>query len=243
MEKYIYKKVYELEKDNWWFKGKRKIIFTFLDGYYKNKKNLKILDVGCGSGILLENLEKYGETYGIDSSKEAINLCKKRGLKNIKLTSAGKLPFKNNYFDLITAIDLLYHKKIKNDLKVIKEMKRILKPKGRLVITDSAMMCLWSPHDKVVHARTRYSKKGMQLKLKKAGMKIEKLSYFNTFLFPIIFTVRKFNSLMNIKQKMDIKKMNKLANTLLYLILKTESYLLKNMNFPWGVSILVIARK
>lgn len=95
----------------------------------------------------------------------------------------------------------------------------------------------------IIHARTRYSKKVMSKKLKKAGLKIDKLSYFNTFLFPIVYLARKFHNMIKSKPSLDLKKNNVVTNTALYSLLKIESKLLKFMDFPFGVSVIAIAKK
>tara|TARA_Y100000310_G_C20663037_1_gene805853 strand:- start:1236 stop:1967 length:732 start_codon:yes stop_codon:yes gene_type:complete len=238
-----YKKMFFLEKNNWWFKGKRNIIFNFVNKLYNNKTNLKILDVGCGTGIILKRFEKYGQVHGIDISLEAINFCKKRGLINVKIGDAKKLQYDSNSFDIISINDVLYHKGIKDDVVVLKELFRVCKKGGRLFITDSAMKCLWSKHDLAVHARTRYSKKELKQKLIKSGFKIEKISYFNFFLFPLVFFVRRINNITHRKPSTDIGKTIEPLNTLLYSIFVLESYLLKVINFPFGVSIFVVAKK
>jgi ubiquinone/menaquinone biosynthesis C-methylase UbiE len=243
MKKEEYKKMFFLEKNNWWFKGKRHIIFNFVDKFYKNKNNLKILDVGCGTGIILKRFEKYGQVYGTDISEDAINFCKKRNLKNVQVGDANKLQYSSNSFDIISINDVLYHKGIKDDVAVLKELFRVCKKGGRIFITDSAMKCLWSKHDLAVHARTRYSKEEFNKKLIKSGFKVQKISYFNFFLFPLVFFVRRINNITKRKPSTDIEKTIEPFNTILYSIFVLESYLLKIINFPAGVSIFIVAKK
>ena len=245
MEKIEYKKMYHLEQNHWWFLGKKKIVFSMLDKYLKKNRNLKILDIGCGTGAVMKNLQKYGEVYGIDSSNDAIEFCKKRGLKNVKVGNAMNLPFSNNTFDLITCLDVLYHKGISNDNVVIKEMFRVCKKGGISLITDAACMALRSKHDTALHTRERYYKKKLKAKVKKEGFLIKKISYFNFFLFPLIFIIRKLDNFINKKQniKSNIKKTFFIINYILFSILAIESLLLKFINFPFGVSILCVAKK
>ena len=237
-----YSLMYSLEEKHWWFKGKRNLIFNFIDKLHKN--NLKILDAGCGTGIIMQHLQKYGTVYGIDYSNEAIKFCKKRGLKNIRKSSIAKTPFKADTFDLITCLDVLYHKGIKDDVAVLKEFSRILKKDGTLIITDSAMMSLWSKHDIATEARERYSKKELTKKLEKANFKVQKITYYNTFLFPIVYLSRKISNLNKNKvPKSDIEETNPLLNSILFAILKIEARLIRFISFPFGVSIFCIAKK
>lgn len=109
---------------------------------FKKNRIKRILALGCGSGRNIIYLTRHGfETYGIDSSKIGIKIAKEwlreEGLKaNLKVTSIYKrLPYKKNSFGAILCISALHHGKIKNIKKAIKEIKRILKPKGLLFLT------------------------------------------------------------------------------------------------------------
>ncbi len=244
MEIKEYKKMYELEESHWWFISKRKLIFSFLKKYYNNyNKDRRVLDIGCGTGIILSDFGKYGTAYGIDSSEYAIKFCKLRGLKNVKKGFANSLPFRSNYFDIIGCFDVLYHKNIKDDLKVLKELARVCKKDGRIFITDSACKLLLGRHDFASHARTRYGTNEIKDKLESAGFEIEKLSYYNFFLFPFVLLIRKLSLVFNWNRKTDIKKENFLVNEILKFIMSIERILIKFVDFPVGVSLFCIARK
>ena len=237
-----YKKIYELEESNWWFVGKRNLIFKFLKKYYL-KGNL--LDIGCGTGIILKNFEKFSKSYGIDASEEAIKFCKKRKLSEVKIGTADKLPFNNSSMGVVGIFDVLYHKNIKDDSKVLIEINRVLKKGGLLLLTDSADMNLWSRHDIMVEARERYSKCILSKKIKNAGFEIIKISYFNFFLYPLVFFVRKMDNILNKNKspKSNVGKTNFIFNYLLKKVLYFEAFLLQYVNFPYGVSIFCVARK
>ena len=103
-----YKKMYDLEESHWWFTSKRKLIFSFLEKYYPDKsKRMRMLDIGCGTGIILKELSNYGEAYGVDLSEHALKFCRMRGLKNVWKGSVSNLPFKAGYFDIIGCFDVL----------------------------------------------------------------------------------------------------------------------------------------
>ena len=244
MEVDEYKKMYDLEETHWWFVSKRKLIFSFLKKYYSKKgAERKILDVGCGTGIILSEFSKYGSTRGIDLSNHDIKFCKLRGLNNIKKGSVLKIPFKSNYFDIIGCFDVLYHKDVENDEKALKELHRVCKKGGRLFVTDSACKFLLGKHDLASHARTRYSTKEIKQKLEAAGFKIEKLTYYNFFLFPMVFLKRKLSILFNLGESTDLKKENIFLNVILKFIMSIERVLIKWINFPLGVSLFCVARK
>lgn len=235
MEKELFQQVFDKEKNHWWYVGMRTIYSTLLDKYLK--KQAKILDAGAGTGFNLLFLKKYGKVQGIDYSSEAISLAKKRNLK-IKKASIENIPFKDSSFDLVTCFDVLYHKGVKNDVKALKELNRVLAENGLLLIREPSFNFLYNTHDVKVHTRQRYTRKELTSKLKKAGFKIEKISYVNFFLFPLFIINRIFKS-----KESDLKKTPKFVNGFFKLFLMLESKLINFVNFPFGSSVICVARK
>jgi len=239
MEKIEYQKMYQLEASHWWFVAKREFIKTILKG----KKFPKILDIGCGTGKNMEMLSAYGEVWGLDNSKIALSFCRQRGLTNLKLGLANKLPFKANSFDLVTIFDVLYHQGIKNDIKALKEIHRVLRSDGQLIIADCAYQWLYGPHDKVMQARQRYSRQELIQKVKKVGFSVQKASYIFMFTFPIFLINRLINKYLHFNNQSDVKPLYQPINNLLIKLTLAESKLLRYINLPFGSSIIISAIK
>jgi ubiquinone/menaquinone biosynthesis C-methylase UbiE len=180
MELKEYNLMYELENTHWWFLGKRKFISTI----FPKVKKVKILDIGAGTGGTTKFLKTYGEVVGLEANPLAQTLARKRGLKIVS-GSAEKLPFEKETFEVVTIFDVLYHQNIGSDLKVLQEAHRVLRTQGYLVVTDCALPFLKSPHDEVMQARERYTKKELTQKIEKAGFKVEKASYVFFLVFPL----------------------------------------------------------
>jgi len=109
---------------------------------FKKENVQKVLDLGCGSGRHTVYLAKHGfDAYGLDISKHGIKIAKgwlkKEKLKaNFKIEDMyKKLPYKNNFFDAIVSTQTLHHGRIEKIRKLIKEIKRILRPNGLMFIT------------------------------------------------------------------------------------------------------------
>ena len=245
METQEYNVMYDLEEAHWWFRGKRKIVFSQLDIFLENKKPVKILDIGCGTGIMMKKFERYGKSFGLDVHFPALEFCSKRDLRNLAQGDIESMPFKAESFDVVGIFDVLYHKAVKSDIGALRGIYRVLKKGGILIITDSADMKLWSRHDIAAHARERYNAPLLSGRLKNAGFKIKKITYFNTFLYPIVFIFRKMDNLLNKNRaaKTNLEKTNAAVNFILYNILALEGFLIKFFDMPFGVSIFVIAEK
>src|SRR3989344_6614633 len=93
-----------LETGYWWFVGRRRVIEKVL-GKFFSKKNLRILDWGCGTGGNFPVLEKFGSVLGVDSSGEALKLCRQKGIESVvKAASFSEFSSQtpNSTFDLVT---------------------------------------------------------------------------------------------------------------------------------------------
>ncbi|HUU62661.1 MAG TPA: class I SAM-dependent methyltransferase [Dehalococcoidia bacterium] len=240
MEIAEYEKMYHFEEKYWWWIGKRELIKGIIDKFILKLDSGAILDVGCGTGMNLKYLEDYGAVIGLDSSKEALDFCKIRGDKNLILGDAERLPFEDDAFDLITALDLLEHI---DDDKALKGFHRVLKPNSPLVLTVPAWSFLWSRHDEALHHKRRYSKGHLRDIMEANGFLIEKLSYWNFFLFlPIVAMRLMKRRSINQKVETDVEELPATINRLLTFILRTESYLIPHVNLPIGISLMCIGK-
>ena len=246
MEKFAYAEVFKNEENHWWFIGTRNIIFTQIDKYIGKTNNLKILDIGCGTGIVIKRMEKYGKVVGIDMSDESLGFCKVRGIKSVIKADATNLPFDDNTFDLITALDVIEH--IKNEDLVISEISRVLKNNGKVIATVPAFNFLWSDHDIVSHHFRRYSIGNIKHRFLKNNFTILKASYYNLILFPFIVIIRLLKKLFKKlikynKKETDISYLPRPINQILIFILNMEAIILKKINLPFGVSIILVLQK
>lgn len=238
MEKEFEKNYHELEKAHFWFKARRLIVRRIMGNL---PKDAYILDVGCSSGVLLEELQQdnYKHVYGVDISEQAIQHCKQNGLENTYVMDAQNIQIPQK-FDFIIASDCLEH--LKNDRKALANWKELLKYGGTLVVFVPAFNALWSYHDDVNMHFRRYTRKELVQKLKATDLVIKRSGYWNSFLFIPIASVRILSRWLGQKKKGDLNKLPTL-NTLYLSILKLENYLLKFLNFPVGVSTFCITKK
>ena len=238
MELAEYEKLYRLEENYWWWVGKRRIVKSILD---KSKLDSGlVLDVGCGTGANFKHPTEHKQVISLDSSNDALNFCKMRGVQNLIQGDAENLPFKDDVFDLVTACDLLEHV---DDNKTMTGFYRVLKPNGSLAVTVPAFRFLWSKHDQALGHRRRYNRSQLSAIIEANGFTIQKISYWNFFLFIPIGARRLSNRIVN-RQKVesDVKKLPSIINGFLSAILRIESYIITNLNLPFGISLVCIAK-
>ncbi|MBI3650454.1 MAG: class I SAM-dependent methyltransferase [Acidobacteria bacterium] len=238
-----YAEMFKLESFYWWFVARRKLLEKTIKQVIVRFKNPAMLDVGCGTGINYNVLSKYGETVSCDFSKDALTFAKSRGINNLVCSRVETLPFQSSSFDVITALDVLEH--IDDDLAGLQELLRVTKPEGLLVITVPAYGFLWSEHDEALQHRRRYAASELRNKLTISGFEVERISYYITFLFFPIFIMRLLQSVFkkSVYPKSSHIILPGWLNALLIGILGFERFLLNWINFPFGVSLICIARK
>lgn len=246
MDDKLYSLFYLSEERHWWFIGRRNIVLSFVDGLVLPGKRSRILDVGSGAGATLRELSRYGSAVGIDISRRAVDYCQRRGCRKIVLVGEEELPFPDNCFDLVVALDVIEH--LEDDGKALAEYGRILKPGGSLLLTVPAYRWLWSWHDEVNHHRRRYSRRVLRDTLEGSGFTTSRLSYFSTYLLPLIVLVRlieKANArLFNLrKEEFAFRIPGAFINRVLSAIYSSEKRWLRHRNFPCGSSILALARR
>lgn len=240
MQKYLYQDLYELEDKHFWHIAKRRAVSSFIEKYLPSKK-AHILDVGCGTGKNMETFKKFGEVWGIDNSKKAIEFCKKRGLRNLKVGDATSTGFGVSSFDLITMLDVLEHT---DDNKTLKEIYRILKPGGIVIITVPAYQWMWSQWDNVLHHKRRYTRGGLKKLLTNNRFKPLKISYMNSYLVAPVLLIRSIKKVVSKKNYgSDFQLSNNMINFLFGKVAAAEFLLLKNTSIPFGLSLICIAQK
>ena len=246
MDVSMYQDFYNLEGKHWWFLGRRKIVFSILNKYLPGKNQLKILDVGCGTGATLRKLEKYGHATGVDISEEAVKFCKLRGCRNVYKIDREGLFFEDEMFDVVVALDVIEH--ITDDCAAVSEYYRVTKEDGILVLTVPAFNFLWGAHDEMNHHKRRYVADELRNKVEKTGFAVQKLTYFNTFLFPFVLLARmsqRVTKMVNgsYRPRSDLKLYHSGINNVLKTAFVLEERLLRKYDFLFGVSLLCVAKK
>ena len=244
MQQHTYAIMDEVEGSHWWFVGRRAILESFLKSIVSKLRTpnseLHILDVGCGTGANIEMLSNYGQAEGVDVSEDALAFCRERGLEKVRLGAGEELPYEAGEFDLVTAFDVVEH--MDDDLAGIREMRRVLRPGGRVLLFVPTFMFLWGLQDDVSNHRRRYRLPELSRVLEEAGFEIERMTYANiTFFLPILI-VRKLMRLTGIKTDTENTINVTALNGLFGRVFGAESWFLKYMNLPFGVSGLCVAR-
>jgi SAM-dependent methyltransferase len=243
MEQHTYSIMYEVEGKHWWFAGRRHIIAGFVERACRDLGKLRprILDVGCGTGANLQMLSRFGAAEGVDVSVAALDFCRARGLAEVQQGAAESLPYEDAAFDLVTGLDVVEH--LDDDIAGLKEMRRVLRPSGRAVLFVPAFMFLWGVQDDISHHRRRYTLPDLKRKLREAGLTVERATYANLTFFAPILIGRLLMRLVGWRPASENNITISALNGLLGRIFSVESWWLRRLNFPFGVSIVCVAKR
>lgn len=242
MQQHTYAIMDRVEDSHWWFVGRRAILESFLKGIVDKlpEKDARILDVGCGTGANLEMLSAFGDAEGVDVSDDALEFCRRKGL-SVQKGLAEKLPYEDGSFDVTTALDVVEH--LDDDIAGLQEMFRVTKPGGYSLIFVPAFMWLWGVQDDVSNHRIRYTKKQIVERLEKAGYEVERATYANFTFFAPILGGRTIMKITGIKPESENNVNISALNGVFGKLFSAERHILRNFDFPFGVSIVVVARK
>ena len=247
MQQHTYAIMDRVEDSHWWFVGRRAILETFLRGIVAETdadKNVRvhprILDIGCGTGANLEMLAQFGSAEGVDVSDAALEFCRRKGLK-VQKGLAESLPYADETFDITTALDVVEH--LDDDIAGLEEMYRVTKTGGYSLIFVPAFMWLWGVQDDISNHRIRYTRKQIVERLEKAGFRVERATYANFTFFAPILGGRTLMKLTGIKPESENNVNISALNGVFGKLFSAERFWLKRLNFPFGVSVVIQARK
>lgn len=242
MEPEIYRQMREVEDFHWWFSARRSIIAKVLDSL-KLPPAARILDVGSGTGGNLEMLSRFGTVTGIESDDMALNLSSSRKIaKVLKGSIPDDLPGFTEEFDLIIMLDVLEH--IDDDSAALSCLGQLLAPNGVLVVTVPAFPSLWSDHDIQHHHKRRYRYSTLKNVLDESGLRLRHMTYYNTWLFPVIAAVRLFRKIMpSGATGRDVRVPSPLVNGVLKSLFASERSVVSRLKLPFGTSLLAVAER
>ncbi|MDO8503429.1 MAG: class I SAM-dependent methyltransferase [bacterium] len=241
METPEYRNIFVQEKTHFFYVATHRVVLSLVKRFTLGK-SLKIFDAGCGTGLLAKKLERFGRVWGIDISLQAVKFAKNRGVR-VKQASVDKIPFKDDSFDLVVCVDVIYHKLV-NDKKALREFFRVLRPGGILVLRVPAVPWLATSHDKHVHTRERYTKSVLTKKLVDAGFSVEKISGVDLLLVPVALVRHFWEKIVPpSRPESGVTKLPGSVNSTLSFILGLEEYLLRWVDLPIGLGLVAVCRK
>jgi ubiquinone/menaquinone biosynthesis C-methylase UbiE len=208
---------------------------------YLNLNGELVLDIGCGTGLMVERLSLRGhQVLGLDVRPEGLQATRLKSPQSLLLQAeATSLPVSANSFNAIILLDVLEHV---DDQKLLAEVERALQPGGIAFLTVPAMPWLWSYRDEAAGHMRRYTRNRLATVLSKARLRVKEMRYYQFLLFPLVASSR---LLGRTSPRMRDFEDNPLPafNLPLAWINKTEAKLSRYISWPWGSSLVAVCQK
>lgn len=243
MDERLMRTMLDVDEHHWWYRGRRDVIVQELVRLPLDHEG-RALDAGCGSGRTLLELARYCHSVaGLELNPDAAEVARERGDFEVRTGRVEELPWEEQTFDLITCLDVIEH--TPDDTVALRELRRVSRPGGWLLLTVPAYQALWSSHDEMNHHFRRYSRARLARAVNAAGWQLTRMTSFNSLLLAPAVLVR----LSQRRRSTEGRYTSELhlppgwLNRLLELPLRAESrWLATGGTLPAGLSLLAVAR-
>ena len=246
-----------VEATHFWFRGFRRFVAPAIAEMAGTRRDLRLLDCGCGTGFNLATLLRpYGRAFGFDLTPGGLTLARAAGFPLARADMAA-IPFQSSRFDLVTSFDVIQY--VRDDYAVVHELARVLKPGGGLVMTAAALDMLRGGHAGTWPEVRRYTTARMRSIVEGAGLNVRRLTYLFASLFPAMLAVRAMSrdtgqcrggssdppppTASNPRGDWEMRVPAAPINTALAWMLSGEAAISRRIPMPVGSSVLVVARK
>ncbi|MCS7033981.1 MAG: class I SAM-dependent methyltransferase [Phycisphaerae bacterium] len=259
----VYEEMFRIEDRHWWYVSKQRIVASLIrrfacggrwgsaagtsggsevppgDGI---RPRLRIADLGCGCGAMLERLRGEHDVVGVDPSPLAIEFSARRGIAVLQGSFPDQIPLPRESFDVVLLLDVIEH--LQDDRAGLATAARLLRTGGVLIATVPAYQWLWSDWDELHHHYRRYNRRRLGAALRSVGLRIELLSYANTMLFPLAAAARVVHKVRRKKmESTDMRIPPAPINALFRGLYSFERHLLGRVPLPFGLSVVAVARR
>jgi SAM-dependent methyltransferase len=241
------------EDSHWWFASRTRALNAVMGKLLPKIPNFRLLDVGCGAGNMIHHLSHYGQVKGLEIDDRPVKVARQRGYDVDQFDATQPMPFDDNTFDAVTALDVIEHNE--DDLAILADSYRVLKPGGHVIITVPALMWLWSHNDDInAHVR-RYNAAELKDKLAKTGFQVRRVTYNNFFIFPMaaaLILLRRSSDaepelashhLDEAEYQVEMEPASPPVNAALTLVGQVEAALISFLNLPIGTSLIAVGQK
>ena len=218
---------------------------------YLEGKNSVVMDVGCSSGFLLEDLRKHFPEVSLIGADYLTGLLERlsQKLTNIPLLQFDlrNSPLENKSLDAVTCINVLEH--IDDDQKALCEIYRILRPGGIAHIEVPSSPSCYDIYDEHLMHHRRYTMSGLIKKCRNAGFSVLHKTHLGAFVFPAFYIVKKRNrgflKSSNEEKSKRVKAMisKTRSSRVMQFVSRIELIIGKYVSYPLGIRCVVIVQK
>lgn len=238
MERVVFQRMAEQDEVHWWYVARRQILAALITRSVPLPDDARILEIGCGTGHNFEMLGRFGRVDAIEVDAEARQLATSRLGREVGSAPLPELTgIPDRGYHLIALLDVLEH--VDEDATALASIATKLAAGGRLLLTVPAYQWMWSAHDVAHHHKRRYSRRSLKRVVDAAGLKAERIGYFNSLLFPLAAAARLVGRLTG-RTEGDDQMPPGPINRLFRSIFALERHLVGRISLPAGVSLFAL---
>jgi SAM-dependent methyltransferase len=235
------------EKDFWWYRGMRAILFRMLEPLLAGRKIGRALEAGCGTGYLsrLLQVERGWPVVPLDLSWDGLRYAREMGVQQPVQGDIRALPFPHGAFDLVMSIDVLAHLPRGQEQPAVRELSRVLAPGGLLVVRTAALDILRSRHSEFAHERQRFTRRRLMELISGVRVRVLRCTYANSLLLPAALArFRLWEPLMRAPISSGVQPVAPWLDRALYTPLALEAaWIGSGHGFPAGQSLILVGEK
>ncbi|MBI4263836.1 MAG: class I SAM-dependent methyltransferase [Acidobacteria bacterium] len=232
------------EATHFWFRGFRTFLAPVMQEVAGGRRDLLIVDCGCGTGYNLARLQQYGRAFAFDLTPDAMRHARAAGRPLVR-ADMEHIPFRSGTFDLATSFDVV--QSVPDDRKALREVARVLKPGGHAILNVTALDLLRGDHSVVWGEVRRYTAAGAARLVEDAGLRPVRIRYLFASLVPLMLATRTAQKVMRLAREPqgdeDLTVPPAPINAALTWLVRGEAALSLRVPMPFGSSLLIVARK
>jgi SAM-dependent methyltransferase len=235
----------DAEDRHFWFKSLRRNARLLLERGLAGRTPTLIVDCGAGTGRNLDWLRTFGQAVGVELSLTGLRHGQRQHRRMVR-ASVTALPFADASADVATSFDVLYCLNDADERQAVREMWRILKPGGLVIVNVAALDVLRGSHSVLTHEQRRYTRQSLSRLLTSVGFAIETLTFANLSAFPPALAVRwleRMSGRAATASDADLRVPAAPVNATFNALASLEAGWLRLANLPIGTSVLALARK
>lgn len=239
MDRVVYDRMAEHDSTHWWYRARRDILSDYIARYARLPADARILEIGCGTGHNLPMLAGFGDVDAVEIDAAARAIASGRLGRPLSSAPLPQLEgIARGAYDLVAVLDVVEH--VEDDVAALRAMADCLAPGGKILITVPAHPWMWSAHDVVNHHHRRYTKATLVEAIGDAGLRADRLGYFNSLLFPLAAAARWVGNRTG-KDDSDDSPPPAPVNWLFERIFRLERHMVGRVPMPAGVSLITLA--